>query len=171
MLTKTYHFLLTFMMLAIILFSCSKEKKSLQQEEQSGSSVTEQQKFEVSTNYDSLMIVVADLTTKIMADPSNISLRKALVSVCYDSNIDMIIAPGRGNPVQNAQTPSIAKEFALRAAKIEAYRWAYAIKQWHQDPAQPMPEMLNVKIPPARIVAQKTLPDNSVQILVVLSAQ
>jgi hypothetical protein len=171
---KYYQLLLIIMSIALISFSYSsysKGKKSRQEKKEGVFNGVKQQKFEVTINYDSLMTVITDITSRIAADPSNIGLRKSLVSACYDSSIDRIIAPGRGKPAQNAPTPSIAREFAVRAAKIEAFRWAYAINQWHQDPSQPMSEILDVDIPPALVVAQKTLSDSSVQVLVVLIAQ
>ena len=127
-----------FFLSLILSISCTKEKeegqhKAIEEEEYAISSSMEGQTQRINVNYDSLLIVVDQLTEMVSANPSDVNLRKELVSTCYDTLNDIIVASGRGKPLTTARTPTLAMNYAQKAATIEAYRWVAYIKKWQLE--------------------------------------
>jgi hypothetical protein len=161
-----------FFLIFIVLSSCSKKKEEAGEEkEYSTSSGMEGQVYRANINYDSLLTVVDQATEMVAAYSSDINLRQKLVAISYDTSNGIIFASGRGRPQVNARTPSIAMNFAERAAQIEALKWAAYIERWKLDPTTPDLGKISAAMPPGRVVSKKVLPDSTVQVLVEVKAE
>jgi len=117
-------------------------------------------------NYDSMLVLVGNLIVAIKRNPTNIELRRDLVAASYDTTWETIISVGFGKPSGQAETESIALKYAERAATADALRWSAYIKRWAIDPTFPELDSLNVEIQGGKVVAKKTLPDQTVSVLV-----
>lgn len=167
---KKRFYLFFFLMLTLCLY-CSKGKqkekqKPSEEEEYSITSNVEGQLYDVNINYDSLLTVIGQLTEMVSSYPNDFELRKNLVSTCYDTLSDIILASGRGRPLISARTPTLAMKYAEKAATIDAYRWAAYIKKWHLNPTTPDIGKLSVEVSAGQVVSKKVLPDSTVQVLV-----
>ena len=172
MLKKVMYLSLSVIVSFSLVTNCSKEKKEPAEEKEYQVSMgVEGQKFSVESNYDSLLTEVNKLSEQISANPTDLSLKTRLVDVCYDSTINMIIAAGRGQPLSDAPTHAVAMNYAERAATIEALRWAANIKQWSHDPAKSLSQELDLTMPMGRVVSKTTLPDSTIQVLIVVNAE
>jgi len=158
----------------VVLFACSKKEEhkiASEEEEYSISSGMEGQTLRAKLNYDSLLVVVDELTEMVVANPGDIYLKEKLVDTCYDTTHKIIFASGRGKPLEGARTNTLAKNYAQKAAAIEAYRWALYIKKWRVNPAVPELGTLSGDLPSGHIVSKKELPDSSVQVLVEVNVE
>jgi len=117
-------------------------------------------------NYDSMLIVISQLTDSIKNNMIDFELRQKLVSISYDTAWETILAAGIGKPFQDAETESIALKYAEQAATADAYRWAVYIKKWYIDPTFPEEGSLDIEIQGGRVVAKKGLPDQRVKVLI-----
>ena len=169
MLTQKFQPILVLLLILLLSFNCTKKNEDQQQtikdEEYSIASGIEGQSQKVIINYDSLLTELGQLTEMVAANPTDIELRKKLVSTCYDTVYHIITSSGRGTPLTNARTPNLAMKYAERAA-IEAYRLAAQLKRWQLDPTTPSLEKLAVANISGRIVSKRILPDSTVQVLV-----
>lgn len=170
MLKKYLSIIIAFITLSLLISECGKKEEDqigeLTQEEKTG-----EDQFVVTIkpkpiNYDSMLIVVSELVEAIKNNPSDIELRRELVTTSYDTTWETILAAGFGKPFQNDETESIAMKYAEQAAAADAYRWAAYIKRWSIDPTFPDVGTLNAEIKGGRVVAKQILPDNSVLVLV-----
>ena len=173
MLTQKIQLILVLFFILVLSLGCSKKEEEQQQaveEEYSIPGGMEEQTQQVIINYDSLLTVVDQLTEMVAANPSDIELRKKLLSTCYDTVNNTIICTGKGTPLTNARTPTLAIKFAERAATIEAYRWAARLKKWQLDPKSPDTENLSIENLRGKIVSRSVLSDSTIQVLVEVSA-
>ncbi|MBD3287556.1 hypothetical protein GF337_02020 [candidate division KSB1 bacterium] len=162
--------------LLIGMSGCSKDEKEKEQlqstaekeVEYSLSGETESQLYEIEMNYDSLMYVFEERLKTLQENPDNIEARKQLVEAGYDQQHSRVLAFGEGVPPENAQTPSLALNYAEKAAKIEAYRWAYQIKKWHADPTNNDSSVTGAELPSAKMLSKLVMPDSTVKVLVEL---
>ncbi len=172
---KTGTLFLIFHLIVLISFiSCSKDKKEKQQTqaenevEHSIAGENESQLYEIEMNYDSLMYVFEEKLIALKEQPNDIEARRQLVKAGYDQLHDRILAFGEGVPPENARTPSLALNYAEKAAKIEAYRWAYQIKKWHTDPMNNDSTITDIDMPPAQMLSKLVMPDSTIKVLVEL---
>ncbi len=119
-----------------------------------------------SINYDSMLVVVSELVETIKENPTDMDYRRELVAVSYDTTWGTILSAGHGKPSPNAESESLAINFAERAATVDALRWAAYIKRWSIDPNAPDLVTINAEIQGYRVVAKKVHPDKAVTILV-----
>ncbi len=174
MLIPQYKLVFVLCLILTLCFGCSKKEEKQQQQvseeseeyEYSVSGGIEGQVQRSNINYDSLFAVVDELTKKIINNPTNIELRKKIVATCYDTINNIIISSGHGKPLTSASTKKIAKNYAHKAAEIDAYRWAAYIKKWKLDPTKPDLGKIDDKIPSGDVVSKLVLPDSTVQVLV-----
>ena len=162
--TGTLFLIVPFIVL-ICFINCSEDKKEKQQTkvenevEYSVSGESESQLYDIEMNYDSLMYVFEEKLTTLQEKPNNLEARQQLVEAGYDQLHNRILAFGEGSPPENARTPSLALNYAEKAAKIEAYRWAYQIKKWHTDPMNNDSTITDADMPPVQMLSKLVMPD------------
>jgi hypothetical protein len=167
---KSQLIIILFLILILSFFCTKKEEegqqKAIEEEEFTISSSMEGQAQRININYDSLLIVVDNLTEMVTKYPTDIDLRKKLVFTCYDTANNIILASGRGTPLITARTPTLAMNYAHKAAVIQAYRWAAYLREWRLDPTTPDLDKISGDLPSGRVVSKNILPDSTVQVLV-----
>jgi len=152
-----------------IIYTCGKKQQQeiMQMPKQEG----EQSNSIVQTikpkaiNYDSMLVIIGDLTQSIKENPTDINLRKKLVATSYDSTWETILAAGFGKPSEKDTMESASMALAEQAAKADAFRWAAYIKKWSVDPAIPDIASLSAEIKGGIVVAKKNLPHRDIMIL------
>lgn len=171
---KTGALFLIHLIVLISFINCSKDKKEKEQPqaekevEHSIAGENESQLYEIKMNYDSLMYVFEEKLAILKEQPNDIEAREQLVGAGFDEAHNRILAFGEGVPPENARTPSLALNYAERAAKIEAYRWAYQIKKWHTDPMNNDSTITDTDMPPVQMLSKLVMPDSTVKVLVEL---
>lgn len=167
---KKLSFLLFLVMISIQY--CSKDNKKQHSKnndesyEYSVSGDIENQKIMQNINSDSLFSLIDDTIIEMKSDISNIELRKKLVSICCNPSNNTIYTTGTGKPLLNARTSTIAKNYAQKAAIIDAYRWAAYVKEWNTNPTISEIDSTVLRTIDGNIISKMILPDNTVQILV-----
>ena len=168
MIRKYSFYAVLFIILFSLLIFCSKKEQQesgqITQQEGMQSDSTVQTIKPKAINYDSMLIVIGDLTKSVKENPTDINLRKKLVAACYDTTWETILAAGFGEPSEKDTSESISLKLTERAAKADAYRWAAYIKKWHSDPTMPVGS-ISAEIKGSRIVAKKYLPNNTILVL------
>lgn len=117
-------------------------------------------------NYDSMFVVISQITAALKNEPTDINLRQELVSAGYDTAWETIMAVGFGEASSRASTESISEKFLQQAAAADAYRWAAYIKRWHENPAMPEFGAISTTIGGGKIVLQKRLSEDNFSVLI-----
>ena len=169
MIRKYLFYAVLFMILFSLFTFCSKK------EQQESGQIARQEGIQTDStvqtikpkaiNYDSMLIVIGDLTKSVKENPTDINLRQKLVAACYDTTWETILAAGFGKPSKKDSSESISLKLTERAAKADAYRWAAYIKKWSDDPSTPEPGSISAEIQGGIVVAKKNLPDSTTMVL------
>ncbi|MDW7680822.1 MAG: hypothetical protein SCK70_09670 [bacterium] len=121
-------------------------------------------------NYDSLYQMISAITDSLLQNPTDIALRRQLVSAGYDTLWETIFAVGFGKSSDKATTGAVDQKFIEQAATADAYRWAAYIKFWHQDASDPEFGSISTNISGGRIVTKKILSDNRMAVMIEVKA-
>ncbi len=169
MIRKYSFYAVLFIILFFLFTFCSKKEQQesgqIAQQEGMQSDSTVQTIKPKAINYDSMLIVIGDLTKYVKENPTDINLRQKLVAASYDTTWETILAAGFGKSSKKDSSESISLKLTERAAKADAYRWAAYIKKWSDDPTIPDIGSLSTEIRGGIIVAKKNLPDSTTMVL------
>lgn len=168
--TKTLISIITIVLMVCLFLFCGEKQEhqtgQIEQKEGATEAQTVQTIKPKPINYDSMLTVIAPKIETLLKTPENIQLRQELVSICYDTTWQTILAAGFGKPFQQANTETIAARYADQAATADAYRWAAYIKKWQADPTKPDIGHLSGEIKGGRVVARNETENGRVSVLV-----
>jgi hypothetical protein len=151
---KNNLFIVTGIFATAFLF-CAKEKQETQiTPRENVESVTPQESVRPSVEQLTAQLApqLRDLQNKVMAAPTDIELRKALVACAVDTVWNVVHAVGQGKPPENTTSTAMARQFTERAAVVDGYRWVAYILAWRQHPETPDFGAISGQIPPARLI-------------------
>ncbi|MBN2010240.1 hypothetical protein JW960_12920 [candidate division KSB1 bacterium] len=155
--------------IVLLVSFCSRKdenQKKEQLEEHSLSMDESVQQPWIHLNIDSLATTIDQFITEAALSPNDLEKRKQLVSYAIDQANHIIYATGTGIPQQQAASPSIALNYAKKAAKMEALRWATYINQWRTDISySPFGSDISINAN-GQILKEIVQPDNSVKVLI-----
>ena len=113
-----------------------------------------------------LMDELNELEARVVAEPTNIEFRRALVEKSVDPGRGLVRAAGYGEAPPKAPSSAMAIQAAQQAAYLDACRWLAYILQWEKDPSQPEFGKIKGKLPGAQIVHKVVTPSHQVTLLV-----
>ena len=163
-------FALEIILITLIIFSgCTKSDEDNKEHSMSG--MDEGQVVMKQIDYDSLRLVLNELSDSVSHDMMNVEHRMTLVEAAYDTATGSIFSVGSGTLPIDAETPAIAMKYAERAAKLQALRMAANIKTWSLYPTRMDTMPMDVALPPATIVSKDVSTDSTINLLVKIDSQ
>lgn len=159
-----------FIIISVLISSCGKKEKReigelSRQENELAETVISNIKPKA-LNYDSLFVVISQLTEALKKNPTDVDLQQQLVAVSYDTTWETILAVGCGERSTAASTETVSEKFLQQAATADAYRWAAYVKKWHTDPTSTELDLPGSTVSGGKIVLIKKLSDEKMSVLI-----
>lgn len=100
------------------------------------------------------------LQERIMQQPQDITLRRALGQKAIDANAGVVWSVGRAKLPSTAASPNLAQSQAELAARIDASRWAAYLLAWHKNDYATDLGAIQGQVPSGEVVS-KTFTDST----------
>lgn len=99
------------------------------------------------------------LQERIMQQPQEVALRRALGQKAIDANAGVVWSMGRAKISTVAASPNVAQSQAELAARIDASRWAAYLRAWHTSDYAADFGAIQMQVPGGEVVS-KTVTDS-----------